>query len=100
MLRFRGVPVKCLQTGLRFAVICLGLSGGSLLFGQAGSSTLTGRVTDATGSVVPNVSVSILQTETNFRSPATTNQDGIYRIPSLAPGTYSITFESAGFKKF
>src|SRR5947209_3272199 len=90
MLRFNGVIV----------LIVLGLSGGSALYGQAGSSTITGRVTDVTGATVPKVSVSIVQTETNFRSPAETNQDGIYRLPALSPGTYSITFESPGFKKF
>jgi hypothetical protein len=71
-----------------------------MLHGQAGSSTLTGRVTDSTGATVPKVNVSIVQTETNFRSPAETNQDGIYRLPALSPGTYNITFEAPGFKKY
>ncbi|MDQ6700726.1 MAG: carboxypeptidase-like regulatory domain-containing protein, partial [Acidobacteriota bacterium] len=78
---------------------CLEFTGSSL-FGQAGSSTLTGRVTDTSGAVVPKVEVSIVQAETNFRFTAVTNDDGLYRLPSLSPGTYSLTFEGAGFKKF
>ncbi len=71
-----------------------------LASGQVGSSTLTGRVTDSTGAVVPKVTVSIIQTETNFTFSGFTNEGGIYRVPSLSPGTYRISFEAAGFKKF
>jgi hypothetical protein len=70
-----------------------------LVQAQVGTSTLTGRVTDQTNAVVPGVSVTIVNTETNFRFPATTNQDGMYRVPSLAPGSYRLTFEAVGFKK-
>src|SRR5438067_5529056 len=71
----------------------------SLALGQVGSSTITGRVTDPTGAVVPKVNVSIVQTETNFQFTGTTNDDGLFRVPSLSPGTYRITFEGSGFKK-
>ena len=71
----------------------------SLASGQIGSSTITGRVTDSTGAVVPRVNISIVQGETNFQFVAVTNDDGLYRVPSLSPGTYRINFEAAGFKK-
>ena len=71
----------------------------SLASAQVGSSTITGRVTDPTGAVVPKVNVSIVQTETNFQFTGTTNDDGLFRVPSLSPGTYRITFEGQGFKK-
>jgi Carboxypeptidase regulatory-like domain len=66
---------------------------------QVGSSTISGRVTDSTGSVVPRVNISILQAETNFQFTTVTNEEGLYRVPSLSPGTYRISFEAAGFKK-
>src|SRR5260370_42697473 len=66
---------------------------------QVGSSTISGRVVDATGAVVANVSVSAVQISTNFTFNAVTNNDGIYRIPSLQPGQYRVTFEARGFKK-
>jgi hypothetical protein len=66
---------------------------------QVGSSAITGRVTDSTGAVVPNVNVSAVQVSTNFTFKAVTNTDGIFRIPSLQPGAYKVSFEAPGFKK-
>ncbi len=47
---------------------------------QIGTSTITGRVTDATGATVPNVNVTVVQTATNFQFTAVTNNEGIYRV--------------------
>ncbi len=69
------------------------------VYAQIGTSTIAGRVTDSSSAVVPGVKVTVVQKTTNFSYSATTNSDGIYRVPSLQPGTYSITFESTGFKK-
>lgn len=66
---------------------------------QIGTSTITGRVTDTTGAVVPRVQVTVVQTGTNFTQNTITNDEGIYRILSLQPGLYRVTFESQGFKK-
>src|SRR2546427_9981216 len=49
----------------------------AVVFGQIGSSTITGRVTDASGAVAPNVAVTVVNTDTNFSYTATTNADGI-----------------------
>jgi hypothetical protein len=68
-------------------------------YAQIGTSTLTGRVSDSTGAVVPGVNVTVVQPSTNFTFNATTNSDGLYRVQSLQPGAYRITFEAAGFKK-
>src|SRR5437588_9663757 len=72
---------------------------GTSALAQVGSSTISGRVVDASGAVVPNVNVSVVQVSTNFTFKATTNSDGLYRVPSLSPGEYRVTFEGAGFKK-
>ena len=66
---------------------------------QIGTSTLTGRVTDATGAVVPQVQVTVIHTGTNFTQNSLTNEEGIYRVLSLQPGLYRVTFEAQGFKK-
>ena len=76
---------------------CLSLLA-SVASAQIGSATITGRVTDSTGSTVPNVQVSITQLETNFQFSGLTNQEGIYRVPSLQPGTYRLSFKAPGFK--
>jgi hypothetical protein len=81
------------------ALSALALLTATMALGQIGTSTITGRVTDPTGAVVPNVGVSIVQVSTNFTSTAVTNNEGIYRVPSLQPGRYRVSFEAAGFKK-
>ena len=66
---------------------------------QVDTGTITGRVTDPSGSVVPNVQITLIQPETSFRFEAVSNSEGIFRIQSLQPGTYQISFESPGFKR-
>jgi hypothetical protein len=66
---------------------------------QVDTGTITGRVTDPSGAVIPDVRVSLVQPKTNFRFQAVTNADGIFRIQSLQPGTYPITFEVSGCKR-
>jgi hypothetical protein len=77
---------------------CL-LLASALVWGQIGTSTLTGRATDSTGAIVPGVRVSVVQTATNFTYNAVTNDEGLYRVPSLQPGLYRVTFEAQGFKR-
>src|SRR5215510_16003703 len=79
------------------AVICLLFAGVS--FGQVGTSTITGRVTDSSGAIIPGVSVTIVQAQTNFTFNATTNTEGLYRVLSLQPGHYRLTFEGSGFRR-
>ena len=63
-------------------------------------STLTGKVTDPSGAVVPNVQVTATKSDTNSRFQTTTNTDGLYTIPFLPPGAYELTAETTGFKKY
>ena len=76
------------------AVLC-----STMAYGQIGTSTITGRVTDTTGAIVPRVQITVVQTSTNFTQNAVTNDEGLYRVLSLQPGVYRVTFEAQGFKK-
>jgi len=69
------------------------------VWGQIGTSTITGRIADSTGAVVPAASITVVATDTNFTFKATSNQDGLYRVLSLNPGKYKVTIEAQGFKK-
>ena len=71
----------------------------AMVMAQIGTSTIAGRVTDTTGAVVPGCAVRVVQPSTNFTFNAVTNADGLYRVQSLPPGLYRLTFESQGFKK-
>src|SRR5216684_5841643 len=68
------------------------------LFGQLNRGSLTGVVTDATGSVVPQTRVTIRNTATAATYQTTTNDTGQYIQPNLPAGSYQITFEAASFK--
>jgi hypothetical protein len=66
---------------------------------QATTATLIGTVTDQSGAVVPNANVTATETNTGVARRAVTNQEGIYSLPYLAPGTYRIDVEAQGFKR-
>jgi outer membrane receptor protein involved in Fe transport len=66
---------------------------------QLSTATLSGSVTDSTGAVVPNATVTLTQTETNFTRVVTTKGDGSYREEFLPIGPYKVTVTAPGFKK-
>ncbi len=70
----------------------------SLLAQSAGTGALTGTVTDPTGAVVPNVTVTLTSADTNQARTANTGADGAYKFGLLPPGTYRVRFAAPGFK--
>ncbi|HZR20679.1 MAG TPA: carboxypeptidase-like regulatory domain-containing protein [Verrucomicrobiae bacterium] len=69
-----------------------------LLAQSAGTSGLTGTVTDPSGAAIPNVSVAITNNDTGESREVKTNDAGIYRFTLLRPGTYRARFSASGFK--
>jgi hypothetical protein len=67
---------------------------------QETRATVTGRVADAQGAVIPGVTVTALNTDTNVATDAVTNDSGAYTIRQLMPGPYRITAALTGFKTF
>lgn len=63
-------------------------------------ATVTGTVTDAQGALVPGVTVTALNTDTNVAVEAQTNDRGLYTIQQLAPGPYRVSAALSGFKTF
>jgi hypothetical protein len=61
-------------------------------------AAVTGLVTDQHGRSVPGVTVLITNLNTNVATRVVTNDQGIYRVPSLQPGIYRITLLKDGFK--
>jgi hypothetical protein len=65
---------------------------------QLNRSSITGTVTDSTGSLVPDVEVTATNLATRETAKVMTNGDGIYSILNLFPGTYAVRFSKEGFK--
>jgi len=64
------------------------------------TGAITGYVKDPSGAVLTDASVEATNTATAVTDQTTTNLVGLYRFPSLLPGTYSITVTKAGFEKY
>ncbi|HUA18641.1 MAG TPA: carboxypeptidase-like regulatory domain-containing protein [Bryobacteraceae bacterium] len=70
----------------------------SLRAQSAGTSGLSGVVTDPSGAAIPGVTVTITQISTGQTRTTTTGADGAYRFTLLQPGDYRVRFTAAGFK--
>jgi len=82
--------------------ILAGLASAILALGQSttGTATLTGAVTDASGAVIPNANVTVLNVGTGFLFTSLTTGEGTWYVPNLNPGTYQLKIEANGFKTF
>ena len=63
------------------------------------NATITGTVTDASGAVVPNAALSLLNPATGQIREAKSNEAGAFRFVNVGVGTYSLTATAAGFQK-
>ena len=62
------------------------------------TGALGGRITDASGAIMPGASVVLRNLATGTQQSCETNRAGIYRFPVLMPGTYSVTADIKGFR--
>jgi Carboxypeptidase regulatory-like domain/TonB dependent receptor len=69
-----------------------------ILWAQANRATITGTVTDSSGAPMAGVEVTATNLGTNIAVSTVTNDDGIYSILNLFPGSYSLGFRKVGFK--
>ena len=68
-------------------------------YGQTNvSGDIAGTVTDPSGAAVPNAQVTVKALSTGNTKTTTTDGSGNYRVPLLAPDTYSISVTAAGFE--
>jgi hypothetical protein len=80
----------------------LTLAIGSAVFAQstAVNGTIEGTVKDDQGALLPGVTVTVTNIDTNDQRVVVTNESGLYRAPLLSLGTYRVGAELQGFKKF
>src|SRR5262245_37331104 len=67
---------------------------------QAANGNIEGIVRDASGAVIPGVTVTVTNVNTGTNRVVVTNNNGLYRALALPIGTYSLVAELQGFRKF
>src|SRR5262245_47120595 len=70
-----------------------------MVFAHSCTATISGAVRDATGGVLPGVSITAKHIESRLTREVITNETGNYRMPSLPVGAYEVTAELSGFKQ-
>src|ERR1700687_4604602 len=87
--------VRLQEATIFLAMACSALVHVSLA--QVGTSTLTGRVVDATSAAIPNARVNVVNQESGAAASIAADNEGIYRAATLIPGTYSVEVRAPGF---
>lgn len=83
---------------LRFVAIALSLLPAAVL--AQSTANLSGTVTDPTGAVVPNAHVTVHSLATGTNRDVNTDPAGLYAVPSLQPGDYSLQAVAPGFAAY
>jgi hypothetical protein len=68
------------------------------LLSQSSNGTISGTVADATGAVVPGVTITATHAATNVVTTVQSNSAGVYNFASLLPGTYKVSASISGFR--
>ena len=68
------------------------------LFSQGSQGRILGTITDQTGGVVSNATVTVVDVERGVSRTLTTGDSGEFSAPNLLPGTYTVRAEAKGFK--
>jgi Carboxypeptidase regulatory-like domain len=86
----------------RFRILALAalltIAGATAAVAQESRGSISGRVVDSSGGVLPGVTVIIVNTGTNSTSTVVTGESGQFTAPLLISGTYRVTVELSGFR--
>ena len=90
----RRLVFRCAFLFVLLSVLCFSHP----VFAQQTTGDIAGTVTDGTGAVLPNVTVTAVSVGTNASRSGVTNDSGAFRIPALSIGSYKVTASAEGFK--
>lgn len=87
---------------LSFTVLIASLLGscGQQGWAQSGGGAISGVVSDPSGAIVANATVTALNVATGVETVRTASSSGVYTLNPLLPGTYTVTVASPGFTTF
>ncbi len=88
-----------LAPGVVLLIIVLMLMPLGVGLAQETTGGITGTVTDTSGAVIPGVTVTLVNKDTDATVAVQSGASGVYLARNLQPGRYSATFEATGFAK-
>jgi len=93
--------VKKTQSAVLCSMLCLMVwcAASVPAVGQAINVTIQGRVYDSTGAVIPQATLTAVNSATGLSRSATATSTGDFQLPSLPVGDYTVTAEKQGFQK-
>ena len=68
------------------------------VWAQAPTGDITGTISDATGAAVAGASITLTNNATGAERHVVSNDAGVYSLPALPPGNYSLRVETRGFR--
>ena len=83
-----------MRVGLALAVLVVSLPASA----QQQLGAIQGTISDSTGAVMPGVTVTVTNADTGVTRTTVSNQSGVYRVPSVEPGSYRVRAELQGFR--
>src|SRR5438034_11203209 len=98
MLRGKGSRLYA-SAGLVGAILGVIALGNCLVFGQGSTAAISGVARDATGALVPGVSITGKHARSGLTRTAVTNENGGYSMQFLPVGPYELTTDMPGFKQ-
>ena len=72
---------------------------GTFVWGQLGTSTIRGTITDASGAALPGATITFLNLQTNLSRTLTTGLRRTILLLFIPPGEYKVEAEAKGFRK-
>ncbi|HTF68302.1 MAG TPA: carboxypeptidase-like regulatory domain-containing protein, partial [Edaphobacter sp.] len=83
---------------IRLSIVAVVLMMTVSAWAQLSTATLFGAVTDNSGAVIPNATITLTQVDTNFTRTVKSNDQGQYRAEFLPIGSYTARVEVSGFQ--
>src|SRR5213594_1946681 len=99
MVRRMGVSLRVFGRFVTAIVVLIALGTTCLSFAQTSTAAILGVVKDASGALVPGVSITVKHTESGLTRTAISSERGGYNLPLLPVGAYEITTTMPGFKQ-
>jgi Carboxypeptidase regulatory-like domain/TonB dependent receptor-like, beta-barrel len=94
---FRGLSGRAAALAL---LMLLGVAPAARAQSQATNGSIEGTIVDASGALLPGVTVTVTNIDTGIDRVVMTNDKGLFRAPLLPLGTYKVAAELQGFKRF